>query len=80
MPTPSLMKLPKTSSAEEFEKICNDVLTLTLNQNFQLYGRQGQNQNGIDLYVDLPDGGRIVAQCKNYLAPNSGNQLIQSLR
>lgn len=80
MPTPVLMHLPKTSSPEEFELLCRDVLNLMRNQNFQLYGRKGQYQNGIDLYADLPDGGRIVAQCKNYLTSDTGSRLVEFLK
>jgi len=36
------------------------------NITYEQYGRNGQRQNGIDMYSDTADGKRIVAQCKNY--------------
>ena len=63
MPTPSLIQLPKTKSAEEFESMCADVLANIYNMEFSPYGRNGQKQNGIDL---VSSSSRIVAQCKNY--------------
>ncbi|WP_458397530.1 hypothetical protein [Anaerotignum sp.] len=49
MPTVPLIQLPKSRSAEEFEIMCADVLTMMYNISFAQYGRQGQKQNGIDL-------------------------------
>ena len=66
MPTSSIMKLPTTSSAEEFEKMCADVLNSKYGMNFVPYGRKGQNQHGIDLYTKTANGSYIVVQCKNY--------------
>lgn len=63
MPTLSLMQLPKTKSAEEFEAMCADVLYSMYKIEFSVYGKKGQKQNGIDL---VSQTGHIVAQCKNY--------------
>ena len=73
MPTSSQMQLPKSRSADEFETMCADVLSCLEDTNFQRYGRNGQSQNGIDLYANQFT---IVAQCKNYFNPsNLVNQL-----
>ena len=58
MPTPLLIQLPKTKSAEEFEAMCADVLVDIYNMEFSSYGRKGQKQNGIDL---VSSSSRIVA-------------------
>lgn len=68
MPTASLTQLPKSRSAEEFENMCADVLTMIYNVPFSIYGRPGQKQNGIDLFASSTQGHYIVAQCKNYYA------------
>ena len=68
MPTNPLIQLPKTRSAEEFEIMCADVLTMIYNISFVQYGRQGQKQNGIDLVDSSTKSSHIVAQCKNYYA------------
>lgn len=67
MPTIPLAQLPKTSSAEEFEHMCKDVLESQFQIDFQMFARKGQLQNGID--VISPNNEKyIVAQCKNYYA------------
>lgn len=65
MPTSPLMCIPKTSSAEEFEAMCVDVLQMEYGVPFCSYGRKGQIQNGIDLFASNLQGD-IVVQCKNY--------------
>ncbi len=67
MPTSSMMYLPKTKSPEEFENICQDVLSKIIELPVDIYGSKGQAQHGIDLIATKLDGGTIVAQCKNYL-------------
>lgn len=82
MPAPYLTQLPKTKSAEEFELMCCDVLQKRYNTRFQLYGRSGQPQNGIDLYAPSPqsNGLYIVAQCKNYLGDSKPSALISKIQ
>lgn len=77
MPTSPLMQIPKSRSPEEFESLCTDVLTNTYNKRFTLYGRNGQKQNGIDIYVQSDNGNYIVAQCKNYFSISSKNIIKQ---
>jgi hypothetical protein len=67
MPTPKLSYLPKTKSEDEFESICVDVLNYSYKKSFSLHGRKGQKQHGIDIFCDVGNKKRIVAQCKNYL-------------
>ena len=83
MPTTTQMMLPQTKDPKEFESICKDVLNVLYKlqpvSGFDKYGRTGQNQHGIDLYVKQSDG-LIVAQCKNYTIQNKATQLIGSIR
>lgn len=79
MPTQSLMVLPKSSSADEFEIICKDVLKELYLKDFTRYGRQGQKQHGIDIYSKDDDDLFIVAQCKNYYRPDSAQRLINQI-
>jgi|GEM_PF-3400570 len=79
MPTPAQMVLPKGKSADEFEDICRDVLSDEYKMKFERYGRNGQKQNGIDLYCKNDDGSFLVAQCKNYCNENSAERLIKKI-
>ena len=75
MPTSELMNIPKMESPKEFEKICRDVLDKKFNSEFSLYGRNGQNQNGIDIVSN----NIYVVQCKNYLQIKVGDILIKKI-
>lgn len=79
MPTPALMQIPKSSSAEEFESICTDVLSDSYGTRFSIYGRKGQKQNGIDIFTQNKDS-CIVAQCKNYYLENSSERLVRQIK
>lgn len=72
MPTISLISLPKTKSSEEFEHMSKDIANIKFNginsiNKFQLYGRKGQGQNGIDAY-STRNNETIVIQSKNLLS------------
>lgn len=79
MPTPSLMEIPKSRSAEEFECLCTDILTQAYNQRFLRYGRNGQKQNGIDIYASPDNEHYIVAQCKNYFLSTSTKNIVKQI-
>lgn len=79
MPSIPLMQLPKSRSADEFESMCKDVLTNEYRIKFKRYGKNGQKQNGIDIYAQLGGEKYAVAQCKNYFSPNSSNALIKKI-
>jgi len=65
MVTPSTSHLDPPSSWEEFEQICADLVSKEWRDpNTTRYGRQGQRQDGVDIY-GRPDGKRYDAvQCK----------------
>lgn len=57
---------PPTDSAE-FESMVLDYFRLFYADKVQPYGRRGQRQGGIDLYIDNADGSIIGIQCKDYI-------------
>jgi hypothetical protein len=67
MPSPSTTDLPRPRSWEEFEDICADVLERMWNDPYVTRnGRQGQQQNGVDIYGEPAhlNGTYAGAQCK----------------
>lgn len=66
MPTFADSRLPKPSSWDEFEKIVCSVAKIRWdNPDFTRYGRQGQAQDGVDVYGHDKSGALIGLQCKN---------------
>ena len=74
--------LPQLKNADDFESMCKDVLNvkynLTFDSGFNIYGRKGQAQSGIDLYAEH-NKGLIVAQCKNYNKSQTATRLINKI-
>ena len=68
-----LRKFPKLKSYEMFELLARDVMQIKLGTILSLYGRNGQKQNGIDLYTSGEN--RIVVQCKDYLSNKSSDEI-----
>jgi hypothetical protein len=65
MPTPATSHLDPPKSWEEFEEICADLFSREWKDpNTTKHGRQGQRQNGVDIY-GRPSGTRYAGvQCK----------------
>jgi len=64
MPNPNDVQLNPPGSWEEFEDICADLFMRQWNDPDAVrYGRQGQRQNGVDIY-GKEDGDDVGAQCK----------------
>lgn len=64
----SLSNKPETW--QDFEKLVRDCAAVKYGREFRLYGRQGQDQHGIDVY-SCGEGGKFpqyeyVIQCKDY--------------
>ena len=57
-------KLPKKTDPKIFEQMVKDCANKKYNKEFNLYGRTGQNQHGIDIY-SINDFAEVI-QCKNY--------------
>jgi hypothetical protein len=67
MPTLSSMKIPPPKSWEEFEEITLDSCKIRWeNPDLQMHGRQGQAQNGVDIFGANHIFQNVGIQCKNY--------------
>lgn len=66
------MKIPPPRSWEEFEEITLDSCKIRWeNPDFQMHGRQGQAQNGVDIFGANHLFKNVGIQCKNYDTPIS---------
>lgn len=66
MPTFADSRLPKPQGWDEFEKIvCSAAKIRWSNPDFTRHGRQGQAQEGVDVYGRDHSGAMIGLQCKN---------------
>lgn len=66
MPTFADSRLPKPHSWDEFEKIvCSIAKIRWESPDFTRHGRQGQEQNGVDVFGQDKSGAWIGLQCKN---------------
>jgi hypothetical protein len=61
------MNLPTPKSWDEFEEITLDSLKIRWSgSNLFRYGRQGQPQNGVDIYGNINLNEYVGIQCKKY--------------
>jgi hypothetical protein len=59
-------ELPPPKTWEDFEELCADLFAAEWNDlHLVRHGREGQKQNGVDIYGKLPTGGLGGVQCKN---------------
>jgi len=72
--------LPKTKDWSLFERMCGDILCEKYPSEFELYGRQGQKQYGIDIRDGCWVGGETVAQCKNWHEQSRAEDLADEIR
>ena len=61
-----------------FEYFCRDFLLYSDYAHFELYGTNGQKQNGIDLYKKISSGNIVAAQCKYYFG--SSKKFIKEIK
>ncbi|MBI5805338.1 hypothetical protein HZA73_04770 [candidate division TA06 bacterium] len=67
MPTLSSLNIPTPKSWDEFEDICLSSFKLRWSSpNLTKHGRQGQPQNGVDIYGEDHLGQLVGIQCKKY--------------
>lgn len=75
-----LDELPfQTLTWERFQTLCTDILSRRQNvSDCREYLKQGNDQQGIDVYAFDKEGTRMVAQCKreNYLSPGDVAALV----
>lgn len=68
MPTLANCELPRPKNWDEFEDICLSISKIRWqNPNFSRFGRQGQKQDGVDIYGNGQLGQLIGVQGKNTL-------------
>ncbi|WP_110686071.1 hypothetical protein [Salinicola aestuarinus] len=78
MPTTTTSRLPPPTSWDEFEDVCKSSFSLRwANQNLARHGRQGQKQDGVDIYGVDSLQNFVGIQCKNTISTIS-QQLIES--
>lgn len=66
MPTTTTSRLPPPISWDEFEDICKSAFSLRWsNPNLARHGRQGQKQDGVDIYGVDSLQNLVGVQCKN---------------
>lgn len=66
MPTTTTSRLPPPTSWDEFEDICKSAFSLRWsNPNLTRHGRQGQKQDGVDVYGFDSLQNFVGVQCKN---------------
>jgi len=66
------IRIPDTG--HEFEILSKIVCEQKFDVTFDLYGRNGQEQNGIDLFSN---SFRICVQCKNYQGNDASKNLLR---
>lgn len=55
---------PPLSNWQDLERLAVDLFTAIYQRPFQRWGREGQDQDGIDAWALMPNGKAIVLQCK----------------
>ena len=80
MPTPSTSDLPKPKSWDEFEDITWEIYKRKWQDNHaQRYGRNGQEQNGIDIYGRQNSSDKYIGvQCKRYQDKKLTQKIIKA--
>jgi len=75
-----MFQLPPLENHEGFEKLIRDICRIIFNeQTFELYGKRGEEQNGIDGYK-LINNEVIAFQCKEKdITSKSDSDLIKKL-
>ena len=69
MPTIATSNVPPPRSWDEFEDICLSAAKLRWrSEGFYRHGRQGQRQEGVDIWGHDPQRQHIGIQCKNTIA------------
>lgn len=64
MTAPHAAHYPRPADWKQFERISIALMSCVFGSRFDQYGREGQRQDGVDLYCRLADGSLIAVQCK----------------
>lgn len=60
-----ILSFPPPRGWQDFEQLTKDVAKYRLDENFDNYGRQGQKQDGVDIFGWDKDGNNTGLQCKH---------------
>ena len=72
-------QFPELKDEKEFESLVNDLCEEKYGVEFQVYGRKGQKQNGIDGLSFSKDKKQIVYQCKNKIIARNDKKIQAEL-
>lgn len=75
----SKYQFPALKHEKEFESLVNDLCAEKYGIEFQVYGRKGQKQSGIDGLCFSKNGKQIVYQCKNKLIARDDTKIQTEL-
>ncbi|MGE0051119.1 MAG: NACHT domain-containing NTPase, partial [Arcobacter sp.] len=75
----SRYQFPPLEDEKEFEDLINDLCMAKYEISFQVYGRKGQGQDGIDGLSFSRDKKQIVFQCKNKLIHRNDKKIQTEL-
>lgn len=75
----SRYQFPPLKDEKEFESLVNDLCTEKYGIEFQVYGRKGQKQNGIDGLSFSNNKKEIFFQCKNKDITRNDNKILTEL-
>ncbi|WP_454865962.1 hypothetical protein [Pseudomonas umsongensis] len=64
MTAPHAANYPRPADWKQFERLSIALMSCVFGGRFDQYGREGQRQDGVDLYCRLKDGSIIAVQCK----------------
>lgn len=64
MTAPHAANYPRPADWKQFERLSIALMSCVFGSRFDQYGREGQRQDGVDLYCRLKDGSIIAVQCK----------------
>ncbi|QXI07020.1 hypothetical protein HU718_004815 [Pseudomonas tensinigenes] len=64
MTAPHAAHYARPADWKQFERLSIALMSCVFGSRFDQYGREGQRQDGVDLYCRLKDGSLIAVQCK----------------
>jgi hypothetical protein len=64
MTSPASVLYPKPRDWQHFERLSRALMSEVYGDQFQPWGRAGQRQNGVDIYLLREDGTAVAIQCK----------------
>lgn len=78
MTTPNTVNYPSPADWQHFERLSIAIMTSLFNKRFRQYGRNGQRQDGVDLYCRY-NGQFIAVQCKGRAKGYGSHLLLEDI-